>query len=88
MVDEDSIVRMIVLDVLEQLGFGAFEAGDGGAGLQILQSDVLIDLAISDIGLPGGLNGRQNRGGTAGPARPPGADITGWPRTPCSSADR
>jgi CheY-like chemotaxis protein len=35
------------------------EAGDGVAGLKILQSDVRIDLLITDVGLPGGMNGRQ-----------------------------
>jgi CheY-like chemotaxis protein len=32
---------------------------DGAAGLKILQSDARIDLLITDLGLPGGLNGRQ-----------------------------
>jgi len=34
-------------------------AGDGLTGLKILQSDARIDLLISDVGLPGGMNGRQ-----------------------------
>ena len=32
---------------------------DGASGLKVLQSDVRIDLLITDVGLPGGLNGRQ-----------------------------
>ena len=33
--------------------------GDGPAGLHVLQSDHRIDLLLTDVGLPGGLNGRQ-----------------------------
>jgi CheY-like chemotaxis protein len=35
------------------------EAGDGPAGLRILQSGARIDLLVTDVGLPGGMNGRQ-----------------------------
>jgi DNA-binding response OmpR family regulator len=45
--------------VLEELGYTAIEAPDGVAGLRILQSDIRIDLLVTDVGLPGGLNGRQ-----------------------------
>ena len=50
---------MLVTDVLEELGYTAIEAADGAAGLSVLQSDVRIDLLVSDVGLPGGMNGRQ-----------------------------
>ena len=32
---------------------------DGQVGLKVLRSDVPLDLLITDVGLPGGLNGRQ-----------------------------
>ena len=35
------------------------EAGDGPEGLKILRSDARIDLLITDVGLPNGMNGRQ-----------------------------
>ena len=41
------------------LGYAALEAADGAAGLKILQSDARIDLLVTDVGLPGGMNGRQ-----------------------------
>ena len=47
---------MLVTDVLEELGYTAIEAADGAAGLSVLQSDVRIDLLVSDVGLPGGMN--------------------------------
>jgi PAS domain S-box-containing protein len=58
-VDDEPSVRMLVTEVLEDLGYTAIEAADGPAGLSVLQSDVRIDLLVTDVGLPGGMNGRQ-----------------------------
>ena len=58
-VDDEPTVRMLVVEVLEEPGYSALEAGDGPRGLKILQSDARIDLLITDVGLPGGMNGRQ-----------------------------
>jgi PAS domain S-box-containing protein len=58
-VDDEATVRMLVTEILHELGCVALEATDGPAGLKVLQSDVQIDLLICDVGLPGGLNGRQ-----------------------------
>ena len=58
-VDDEPTVRMLVAEVLEDLGYTAIEAADGAAGLKVLQSDARIDLLVTDVGLPGGMNGRQ-----------------------------
>ena len=58
-VDDEPTVRMLVTDVLEGLGYNAIEAHDSVAGLRILQSETRIDLLVTDVGLPGGMNGRQ-----------------------------
>ena len=58
-VDDEPTVRMLVMDILEDLGYAVIEAGDSLTGLKILQSDVHLDLLITDVGLPGGMNGRQ-----------------------------
>jgi PAS domain S-box-containing protein len=58
-VDDEPSVRMLVAEVLEELGYSSIEASDGLSGLKVLRSDVRIDLLITDVGLPGGLNGRQ-----------------------------
>jgi CheY-like chemotaxis protein len=58
-VDDEATVRMVVTDVLEELGYSVIEASDATSGLRVLMSDVRIDLLITDVGLPGGLNGRQ-----------------------------
>ncbi|MDN3574996.1 hybrid sensor histidine kinase/response regulator [Methylobacterium longum] len=58
-VDDEPTVRMLITDILEDLGYAAIEAGDSATGLKVLQSDVRIDLLVTDVGLPGGMNGRQ-----------------------------
>jgi signal transduction histidine kinase/CheY-like chemotaxis protein len=58
-VDDEPTVRMLVAEVLQELGYTAIEVADGSAGLQVLRSDQRIDLLITDVGLPGAINGRQ-----------------------------
>ena len=58
-VDDEPILRMLILDILQQNGYRAIEAIDGPSALKILDSNVPIDLLITDVGLPGGMNGRQ-----------------------------
>ena len=58
-VDDEPTVRMLVTEVLEDLGYTAIEVADGPAGLRVLRSDARIDLLVTDVGLPGGMNGRQ-----------------------------
>ncbi|MCO8169397.1 PAS domain-containing protein [Pseudomonas sp. 21LCFQ02] len=58
-VDDEPTVRMLLADVLGELGYTVIEANDSMAGLKLLRSDMRIDLLITDVGLPGGMNGRQ-----------------------------
>jgi len=55
-VDDEPVVRMLVGDVLRELGYGVVEAADGAEGLRILRSRQRVDLLVSDVGLPGGMN--------------------------------
>jgi nitrogen-specific signal transduction histidine kinase len=57
-VEDENLVRDLVLEVLAELGLSALAADSGPAGLEILRSKQQLDLLITDIGLPG-LNGRQ-----------------------------
>lgn len=50
-VDYGSTIRMLVVEILEELGYHALIAEDGASGLAILQSDTAIDLLVSDVGL-------------------------------------
>jgi PAS domain S-box-containing protein len=57
-VEDDAAVRLLVTEVLSELGYQALEAIDGKSAVPILQSKQRIDLLVTDVGLPG-LNGRQ-----------------------------
>jgi CheY-like chemotaxis protein len=57
-VEDDAVVRGLVTEVLDDLGYLALEAADGPAAAKILESPSQIDLLIADIGLPG-MNGWQ-----------------------------
>jgi PAS domain S-box-containing protein len=57
-VEDEAVVRLLIVELLNDLGYRALEAADGPAALRILQSAQRIDLLVTDIGLPG-LNGRQ-----------------------------
>lgn len=58
-IDDEPTVRMLVADILEEAGYVALEAEDGPSGLKLIESGRKIALLITDVGLPGGLNGRQ-----------------------------
>jgi PAS domain S-box-containing protein len=57
-VEDEAVVRLLVAETLNDLGYKALETADSAAALRILQSPQRVDLLVSDIGLPG-LNGRQ-----------------------------
>ncbi|MEA3174830.1 MAG: hypothetical protein QOF42_2241, partial [Gammaproteobacteria bacterium] len=58
-IDDEPTIRMLVVEVLEAAGYIVLQAQDGPSGLKILLSDRRVDLLITDVGLPGGMNGRQ-----------------------------
>ncbi|MET0281974.1 MAG: PAS domain-containing protein [Steroidobacteraceae bacterium] len=58
-VDDEAPVRTMVNELLSEVGYSTIEAADGNAGLCVLKSDLHIDLLVTDVGLPGGMNGRQ-----------------------------
>lgn len=58
-VDDEPTVRMLVTEVLGELGYLTITVPDGASALKVLQSDTALDLLVTDVGLPGGINGRQ-----------------------------
>ena len=58
LVEDDPAIRLLVLDVLGELGYATLEAADGQEALTLLGSDARFDLMITDVGLPG-INGRE-----------------------------
>lgn len=59
LIEDEHALRDIVSEVLTDAGYRVFTAQDGPTGLLILNSDTRVDLLVTDVGLPGGLNGRQ-----------------------------
>ncbi len=58
-IDDEAVVRVPIMEVLREAGYTPLEAGDGVAGLRILETNPRVKLLVTDVGLPGGLNGRQ-----------------------------
>ena len=52
-------MRALVVEALREAGYAAVEAADGPSGLRALKAAPDIELMITDVGLPGGMNGRQ-----------------------------
>lgn len=59
LVDDEPLVRMVAAEHLQELGYTVFEAGDAQEALQLIEGLAEIDLLITDVGLPHGMNGRQ-----------------------------
>jgi PAS domain S-box-containing protein len=57
-IEDDDSVRMLVVDVLKELGYSVIETVDGNQALPVIEGVDRIDLLVSDVGLPG-MNGRQ-----------------------------
>lgn len=59
LVDDEVALRSLLTELLEELDYRVIQAQDGPKALDILQSAETIDLLVSDVGLPGTMNGRQ-----------------------------
>jgi CheY-like chemotaxis protein len=58
-IDDEVALLAIIADVLEENGFKVLTVSDGPAGLDLLRSSEPIDVLITDIRLPKGMNGRE-----------------------------
>jgi signal transduction histidine kinase len=58
-VDDEPTIRMLAAEVLGELGYTVLEAGDGTAAVRVLSAGAVPDLLVTDVGLPGAMNGRQ-----------------------------
>ena len=56
-VEDEAVIRELILEVLHDQGWNCLHASDGNGGLALIQSHAEIDMLITDVGLPG-LNGR------------------------------
>src|SRR3954470_2584212 len=57
-IEDEPVVRGVILEMLCEHGYRAIEAVDGPSGLKVLRSNEPVDLLVTDVGLPG-MNGRQ-----------------------------
>ena len=62
LVDDEDLVRRLVLRLLEREGYRVIEATTGEEGLEILSDCEKVDLLLTDVTLPGGLNGSSSGG--------------------------
>ncbi|WP_226858136.1 response regulator [Diaphorobacter aerolatus] len=58
-IEDEATIPALIAEVLEEAGYMVLTAEDGPSGLSILQQPGIIDMLVTDVGLPGGLNGRQ-----------------------------
>jgi len=58
-IEDEETIRTLITEELQNLGYSVIGVAEGAAGLAVLQSDIRVDLLLTDVGLPGGLNGRQ-----------------------------
>ena len=58
-IEDEAPIRQMIANVLLDLGYAVLEAADGPSGLRLLETATRVDLLVTDVGLPGGLNGRQ-----------------------------
>jgi CheY-like chemotaxis protein len=58
-VEDEETIRVLMAEMLEECGFQPITAEHGQAALKILRSGIKVDLLVTDVGLPGGMNGRQ-----------------------------
>lgn len=59
LVEDEMVVRVMAADQLRELGYSVLEAEDGATALLLLRSKTRVDILVTDVGLPGGMNGRQ-----------------------------
>jgi PAS domain S-box-containing protein len=57
-VEDEPVVRGVIVEMLHDQGYRVLEATDGPSGLRMLRLNDRIDLLVTDVGLPG-MNGRQ-----------------------------
>ncbi|MEJ8850234.1 GAF domain-containing hybrid sensor histidine kinase/response regulator, partial [Variovorax rhizosphaerae] len=58
-VEDEDVIRTMVAEVLSGQGYAVLQASNGAEAQRILNTERKVDLLLTDVGLPGGMNGRQ-----------------------------
>jgi CheY-like chemotaxis protein len=71
-VEDEFLIRFMLADSLRDLGYHVLEAADGEEGLDILHSGQVVDLMVTDVRMPGGVDGMEltRRSKALAPGRP------------------
>ena len=56
-VEDEALIRMDIVDCLEEAGFAVLEAGNADEALEILESRMDIRLVLTDVDMPGSMDG-------------------------------
>ncbi|WP_201859737.1 response regulator [Microvirga soli] len=59
LVEDEPLVRLVTADILLEAGFRVIEAGDAEEALRVLKAEVAIDVLLSDVEMPPGMNGYE-----------------------------
>ena len=59
LVEDEGGVRVLAAEYFRDVGYAVLEVADGSEALRLLRSGARVDVLVTDVGLPGGLNGRQ-----------------------------
>ena len=59
LVEDEGDVRVLAAEHLRDLGYAVLEVADGSEALRLIRSGACVDVLVTDVGLPGGMNGRQ-----------------------------
>ncbi|MGR4890679.1 MULTISPECIES: response regulator [unclassified Sphingopyxis] len=71
-VEDEFLIRFMLADSLRDIGYEVLEAADGEEGFDILSSGQLVDLLVTDVRMPGGIDGMEltRRSKSLAPGRP------------------
>jgi CheY-like chemotaxis protein len=58
-VEDEVDVRNYMVSCLQELGYRVLQASDGASGLEIIKREPSVRLLLTDLGLPGGIDGRM-----------------------------
>ncbi|MGH6696257.1 response regulator [Sphingopyxis sp.] len=72
LVEDELLIRFMLGDALRDAGYTVLEASDGDEGLAVLKTGQTVDLMITDVRMPGGIDGMEltRRSKELAPARP------------------
>jgi CheY-like chemotaxis protein len=59
LVEDEPLVRMLLAEELREAGLSVVEAGDAGEALSFLSATDQIDIVVTDIQMPGDMDGRE-----------------------------